>query len=333
MSQNVKFFRALNVWMNLTKEIAVAIIVIERRGLLMVIVMQQVLLLILFASVGFVLCKTGKVRSEHTKMLSTLQVYVFLPCTIINTFSANFTVAYIREKYQILVVSSIIMVIMVVVGYLLSKLMTKKLYLQSVYQYSLTVSNYGFFGYPLVSGLFGELMLQNAMVFTLPMSLYAHTIGFAILTKTKISVKRFLNPAITASIIGAAIGLTGIKLPFVLDGLVNKSAACMAPVGMLLAGMVISEFNFVALIKQKKNYIVAFFRLLIIPCTIAASLKLLGFDDIVLIALMMYAMPCGLNTIVFPRLVGEECGIGASLTLITSLFACITVPVCVALFS
>ena len=297
------------------------------------IVMQQVLLLILFAAIGFTLCKTGKVKSEQTKLLSTLQVYIFLPCNIINTFSANFTVAYIREKYSLLTVSFVIIVIMVIVGYLLSKLLAKESYLQSVYRYSLTVSNYGFFGYPLVSGLFGELMLQNAMVFTLPLSIYAHTIGYSILTKTKLSFKRFFNPSITASIIGAIIGLIGIRLPYVLDNIVDKSAACMAPIGMLLAGMVVSEFDFVSLLKEKKNYIVAALRLLVIPCAIAYSVKLLGFEDMVLTALMMHAMPCGLNTIVFPRLVGEDCRTGASLTLITSLLACITVPALVTIFS
>lgn len=299
----------------------------------MFVVMQQVFLLILFATVGYTLCKTGKVKSEHTKVLSVLQVYIFLPCNIINTFSSNFTVAYISEKYSLLLVSCVITVIMMIVGYSLSRILTKKSYLQSVYSYSLTVSNYGFFGYPLVSGLFDELMLQNAMVFTLPLSLYAHSVGYAMLTKTKFSFKRFLNPAITASIVGAIIGLTGFKLPFVLDSLVDKSAVCMGPVGMLLAGMVVSEFDFVSLLKDKKNYIVAAFRLLIIPCAIAGSVKLLGFEDVVLTALMMHAMPCGLNTIVFPCLVGEDCRTGASLTLITSLLACITVPICVALFS
>ena len=150
----------------------------------MLIVMQQVLLLILFATVGYILCKMGKVNSEHTKILSVLQVYVFTPCTVINTYSSNFTVSYIREKYSLLIASLVIMCVMLVIGDVMAKLLVKKSYLQSVYRYSLTVSNYGFFGYPLVSGLFGELMLQNAMVFALPISMYANTIGYAMLTKT-----------------------------------------------------------------------------------------------------------------------------------------------------
>ena len=131
----------------------------------MFIVMQQVLLLILFAAVGYTLCKMGKVKREHTKLLSTLQVYVFWPCTVINTYSANFTVEYIREKYSLLLVSLALLAVMIVIGDLLAKLLAKKSYLRAVYCYSLTVSNYGFFGYSLAAGLFGDEPLTPLEVY------------------------------------------------------------------------------------------------------------------------------------------------------------------------
>ena len=299
----------------------------------MFIVMQQVLLLLLFAAVGYIMCKAGKVNSAHTKLISALQVYVFLPCTVINTYSANFTIPYIREKYPLLLASIVILGILIVVSDLLSRVLAEKGYLRSVYRYSLTLSNYGGFGYPLVSGLFDELMLQNAMIFALPLSMYSSTHGYAMLTKTPFKLKKIFSPVVIASIFGAIIGLTGFQLPYVLDSLVDKCAACMAPVCMLMVGMVISEFNLLALMKGRNNYIVAALRLLILPCAIAGGLKLVGLEDVVIPALMMYAMPCGMNTVVFPRLVDEDCSTGASLTLITSVLACVTVPICVAIFT
>lgn len=298
----------------------------------MFIVMQQVLLLVLFALVGYILCKLGKIKSEHTKLLSTLHVYVFLPCSVLNTYASNFTPTYIREKYPLLIASIIIIVCTILLGSLLSKALTKHPYQRAVYSYSLSFSNYGFFGYPLVESLFGSLALQNAMVFALPISLCTNTWGYAALTKTKFSLKRIFTPVVWATLAGAVIGLTGFKMPAVVGSLISKSAACMAPVGMLLAGMVVSEFKFPSLLRGKNNYIIAALRLLVIPCAIALTLKLLGFEEMVLTALMMHAMPCGMNTIVFPRLVGEDCGAGASMTLITSLLAILTIPFCVMLF-
>ena len=95
----------------------------------MYIVMQQVLLLLLFAAVGYIMCKTGKANSGHTKLISALQVYVFLPCTVINTYSANFTIPYIREKYPLLLSSFVILAIMIVVSDLLSRVLAEKGYL------------------------------------------------------------------------------------------------------------------------------------------------------------------------------------------------------------
>lgn len=298
----------------------------------MLIVMEQVLMLILFAAVGYILCKVGTVDSRQSKLLSALYVYVFCPCAVINTYSNNFTVAYLREKYPLLLASAVIMAVMVAVGKLLAKVLVKGEYMRDVYGYSLAVANYGGFGYPLASGLFGELMLQNAMFFALPISMYACTFAYAMLTKTKLSLRRMCNSVTLSMIIGAILGLTGAKLPYVLDNVVDKFAACMTPTGMLVVGMVLSEFDFVSLLKGKVNYIVAALRLLVIPCAIAGSLKLLGLDDIVIPALLMHAMPCGMNTIIYPRLVGEDCRPGAALTIITSLLACVTVPLCFALF-
>ena len=68
-------------------------------------------------------------------------------------------------------------------------------------------------------------------------------------------------------------------------------------------------------------------------CAIAGALALLGLDDVVIPALMMYAMPCGLNTIIVPRLIGEDCKPGAALALLSNLLACVTVPLCVLLFT
>ncbi|MBR5537340.1 MAG: AEC family transporter [Clostridia bacterium] len=299
----------------------------------MFLVMQQVLLLVLFGVAGYLLCRTGKVKSEHTKILSSLHVYVFLPCTVINTYAANFTVAYIREKYPLLIASVIIIVLTIGFGTVFSKFLTKHPYQRAVYSYSLSFSNYGFFGYPLVESLFGSLALQNAMIFALPISLCTNTFGYSSLTKTKFSLKHVFTPVIWATVIGAVVGLTGFALPGVVASFVNKSAACMAPVGMLLAGMVVSEFDFLSLLKGKNNYLIAALRLLVIPCVIGFSLKLLGLNSLVLTAVMMHAMPCGMNTIVFPRLVGEDCRAGASMTLITSLLAVLTIPFCVMLFS
>ena len=299
----------------------------------MLIVLEQVLILVLSAAVGYVLCKTGKVSSSHAKTLSALHVYVFLPCTLFNTYSTQFTVPYIREKYPLLLTALVLTVLMMGLSAVLARTLTKKEYLRTIYRYTLMVSNYGGFGYPLIGGLYGELMLQNAMLFSLPVSIYTNTVGYAELTKTKLTLKRMINPMLISILLGALVGLTGLKMPSMVTSIVNKFAACMAPVGMLIVGMVVSEFHIPSLLRRKQNYPVVALRLLVLPFAIVGTLKLLGFENCVVPALMIYAMPCGMNTVIFPRLVGEDCETGASLTLISSVLACLTIPLCFAVFA
>ena len=73
-------------------------------------------------------------------------------------------------------------------------------------------------------------------------------------------------------------------------------------------------------------------RLIVIPVVIGGILLLLGQDAAVPTAVLMFAMPCGLNTIVFPKMVGEDCRVGASLAFLSNICACITIPLVFALF-
>ena len=93
-------------------------------------------------------------------------VYVVVPCNIIKTFSSNFTVSYISSNYQILLTSAVIIISVAFVAYFISKLLSKSSYEQRVFEYSLTIANYGFMGYALAESLFGEIGLLNVIIFS-----------------------------------------------------------------------------------------------------------------------------------------------------------------------
>lgn len=298
----------------------------------MTIVFEQVIQLILFAAVGYIISKNKLTGSTHGELLSTLEIYVFLPAISFQTFSSNFTIEYISKNYTLLIVSTVMLIVLVAIAFPLSQLLTKDRYQQIVLHYSLVIPNFGYMGYALAAGVFGQETLLNVMLFGIPLSVYINSIGFCTLTKNKLSVKKILNPPTIAMILGAAVGLSGINTPSAIDLLCEKASACMAPISMLLAGMVIAQFQFKSLLKHKSSYIVVLLRLLILPFAIATVLRLLALDEMIIPALMIYAMPCGLNTIVFPKLVNENCETGASLALISTIFACATIPLCIYVF-
>lgn len=299
----------------------------------MIAVFEQVLILVIFVGLGFALSRFKVVDSAHAKLLSSLEVYLFLPATVFNTFSTKFTVKYITDKYYFILVSAVILAVMFVVCHFVSKLLSKDPFQHVIYSYSLMVSNFSYMGYALAGSLYGSDTMLNVMIFSLPLLFYTYSFGYCSLTKQKVNLRSILSPLVISMFIGAVVGVTGLKMPELITGVLDKAAACMAPVSMLIAGMVISEFKIKELLVVKKNYAVAIVRLLVIPITIAFILKLLGLDEMIIPSLMVNAMSCGLNTMVFPRLIGEDCKTGASLAVISNLLVCATVPLCVYLFS
>ena len=298
----------------------------------MLIIFNQVFILFAFGAAGFIVAKSSKIKTEHSPLLSGLLVYVIAPFYVFETFAKRFTLEYISGNYEIILWSLGIVLFLGIVMAFASKLFDKRKYERDVYEYSLVVPNSGYMGYPMAEAVLGSAGLLNTMIFCLPLSIYIYTVGYGKLTKSGLSFKKIFNPSMIAMFLGALAGLLEIPIPSVVYSIMSKAGACMGPISMLLAGIVISEFNFKELLSEKKIYIVTALRLFIIPVLI--GLVTAPFSKTVMeVAVLIYAMPCGLNTIVFPRLVGEDCRIGAGLALLSNILACLSIPIVLSLFS
>ena len=67
------------------------------------------------------------------------------------------------------------------------------------------------------------------------------------------------------------------------------------------------------------------------PLVVFGLCKLLGCvmtlpDAVYPYAVLMACMPCGLNPVVFPKLVGQDCRLGAKLILLSSILSAATIP-------
>lgn len=290
------------------------------------------MILYIFVGLGFLLGKTKVVKSEHSKILSTLLVYVFLCSNIFKTFSGRFSPAYLAENYKMLLTSAGTVIALFFLSNLAARLFSKKQYERNLYEYSLLIPNYGYIGYTLAEALLGQTGLINAMTFSVPVSLYTYTVGFAKLTKQGTSLKKLINPVIITTFVGILVGLTGIPVPQVLNSVLDKASSCIGPVSMLLMGIVISDFSLKDLLTDVKTYIVVALRLVGIPLLVGGVLSLFCETSVVQTAVLFFAVPCGMNTVVFPKLVDENCKIGASIAMISTALSCLTLPIVLSIF-
>ena len=289
-------------------------------------VFQQLAILYAFLFVGWLIGKTKKGKDVNLEILSVLIVNVFLPCKVFTTFANNFSANYLTEYWYLLLASLTLLVVLAVVAKFCSKLLTKNEYESKVYAYSFPITNYAYLGYVLIGSVFGDAFLSQFMFFALPFVFYTYTFGYALLTGGGNVYKRLLNPITVAIILGLLFGLTGLKLPTVINTILSMSSSCVGPMSMLLTGLTLSTFAIKELLSNKTAYVFSFIRLILIPAVAYLVCLLTKLYTILPMVLIITCMPCGLNPIVFPKLIGEDCKPGARLALITHVFSIITLP-------
>lgn len=292
----------------------------------------QVFILIAFAAVGFGLAKGGIVNPSHAGILSKLLVFIFLPSNVFKTFATNFNLIYIKTNWCILLTALVAISVISVGAFFASRLFSKNKYERGVFEYSLAIPNTGYMGYPLAEVLIGQTGLMHIMLFAIPIQIYIYTYGYARLTKRKLSPKKLINSVTVSMILGIAFGLSGLKLPKVPLTFLTNASSCMGPISMLLAGIAISEFGVKPLFSEKRAYILSAFRLVLIPLVVGGLAYLAFGNEVAAIAALYFAMPCGLNTIVFAKAVDEPCKTGVSLVFVSTVLSCITIPLLLYLF-
>lgn len=296
------------------------------------VVFSQVFLLLFFVAIGFTISKLKIVNSTHTDILSRILVYVFLPANVFKTFALNFNKDYIFKNYKIVLCSVAVLIVLNLIAHFVAKLFSKSKYERAVYEYSLATPNFGYVGYPLAESIGGQAGLLDFMTFSVPVSFFAYTVSFARLTKKSFSLKGLLNFTTISIVISMAFGLLEIPIPDIFSNIISSASACMGPVGMLMTGIIISGFNIKKVLKKWKIYPALFLRLIVIPLSVGGVMSLFCSPTLVKIAVLFYCLPCGLNTVIFPELVGEDCESGAALSMLSTVASLITIPLICSVF-
>ena len=297
--------------------------------------LNQMLVFFLIMLVGYILRKKRVLDEGAVKLLSRLLSDVIMSAVCFNAFAENCKPEALRENALLLLCGVITLTFCFFAAAILRRFFARERYTRNIYLYSFTIANIGYMGYPIVEAVFGAEALFNMIVFCIPFNIFIYSVGIALLNPNneKISFKSLISPVFIFMAVGAVVGLSGIPLPSAVTKTSGLLSGCMAPIAMLLAGIVIAGYSLRELFAGCSVYIAAIFRMLIIPAAgmliaKAASLPM-NFQIIILTVL---AMPFGLNTVVFPAAYGGDTQTGARLALISNLMGIITIPVMYAIF-
>ena len=288
-------------------------------------------MLLIFIGIGYFLRWHHDLPDHAGRVLSLLCTLIFLPAYFITNMSKNVTMDVLAEKALLVGYGLLFVTSCVLLSYLLSKPFARSQIERNSLIYAFAFPNYGYFGYPVIEGVFGSAVLADVMVFLIPMSLITHSFGYSLfIGEGKVPIKKVLFTPITVSLmIGVAIGLSGITLPPFLDSALKGLGSCMSPCSMLLAGFMLGKFPLKDLLTGWRPYVYSAVRLIAIPVIFGVVLMVLGMkDQFLMMPLLIAGIPLGLNLVVYPESQGfeKQASDNAKLCFVSYMMALIVLP-------
>ena len=290
--------------------------------------------------IGYCLNRLGILPPEAETVLSKISAKLFLPSLMLYTFMKECTVENLIAHNSLMFYGAAFQLASIFIAVLLARPLAKgQPFLTGVYRYALSFPNTGGFGNPTVLALFGHAGLFQYQLYLLLNLVFCYSWGVPQMIPThhgggwRESLKTLFNPVLVGIMLGAFLGLTGLSrcIPGAIHTTIENLGNSFAIVSLILTGFVIANYPVTEILHEKKNYFIAFLRLILIPGVFLLVLRLLRLPDMLcILTCLAYACPCGMNTVVYPAAYGQDTRPGAGLTLLTSAAAVITIPLLMA---
>ena len=302
---------------------------------------QKVAFLLTVILIGYIMRRSGKVEHKAAKILSILTTHIFSPCYTLKTLPKNFTVDNLGKNLAVLGLSCALLGLVILLSRFLAKKIGRTDFETRSLTYIFAFANTGYFGYPVIEGVFGETVLSQFMIFCVPFNITLGSYGYGLFMSEgqKINWKKaFTSPVMFGYYGGIILGLSGIPLGGLVTDTLSGLGACMSPASMLSAGIVLGAFSAKKLLSGIRPYVYSLIRLVGIPALFSVPLFLLVFflklDGIFLILPMAaIALPVGLNAVIYPESFGYDASENAKLCFVSFVMSILTLPVVFSLAS
>ncbi len=295
----------------------------------------KILPLFLLIIIGYIARKVDFISADIKAHLSKLVLNITLPFYIIIAMQFNFSKELLYKSGMLLVISAGFYIGSFILSDLFSKVFRLKDKKRDIFQYMLVFSNTGFMGYPLIFEIAGEQGLFYAAIFNLGFNVMTWTVGVYIMSrhentdKTPIKEKlvHLLNPSLFAVVIGFSLFILSIRLPeslFTTFEMIGKSTT---PLSMMFIGIILSESNIKSIFADILVWVISLFRLIIMPMITFVILKLLGFDDLLLLVpVILAATPAAVNGAILAGRYNNDYELASKCIFISTLLSLITIP-------
>lgn len=299
---------------------------------------RQVCMLFILVAIGFIADKTKVYPEKAGKMCIDLLFYIITPAVIIKSFmEIDYSPETAKKFFVALGCGMLIHIVASVM--LLPFFRRGDQTRSSVFKFASIFGNCGYMSLPLVSTLLGAEGVFYCSAVIMAFHVFVFTYGISILSdadengKKKIELRRIiLNPGTISIAIALPLFLLRVKLPEVLFSPLSLVGNMNTPMAMLIFGTFLANTNMRSMFKEWRIYIVALFKLCLVPLAMFGIFRLMGLSGTLLVALVIPASaPSANNTVMFSSKFNKDTGLASQTVALVSFISIITMPVMIAL--
>lgn len=293
---------------------------------------KQIAELFIMILLGFILVKSSLLTKHDSKVLSTIALYIVTPCVIINAFQ----VQYSQDVKNGIILSFLAAIIVHIIYIVIARLLGKVYTLNGVEKATIIYTNAGNLIIPLVQALLGKEWVVYTTGYILVTTIFIWTHGRMLICEEKgFNVKELLkNVNVVACIMGILMFALKIQFPSLITETMDSISATIAPISMIVAGMLIAGMDVKDCLKNKRLYIITFLKMIVFPLFAVSLLKFTNLssmvkngDMILLINLLASIAPTAASVTQLAQIYDADSEYASAYYFITTLLCILTMPV------
>ena len=293
---------------------------------------KQIAELFIMILLGYILVKSNLLTKQDSKVLSTVALYIVTPCVIINAFQVQHS-QDVKNGLILSFLAAIIIHIIYIVGV---RIVGKGYTLNGVEKATIIYTNAGNLIIPLVQALLGKEWVVYTTGYILVTTIFIWTHGRMLICEEKgFNVKELLkNVNVVACIMGILMFALKIQFPSLITETMDSISATIAPISMIVAGMLIAGMDVKDCLKNKRLYIITFLKMIVFPLFAVSLLKFTNLssmvkngDMILLISLLASIAPTAASVTQLAQIYDADSEYASAYYFITTLLCILTMPV------
>lgn len=305
--------------------------------MLSLLLFQRIAELFLIIFVGWLVVKVGVLKTEDSRCLSMILLYVITPSVFFNAFQIERT----PEVVSMMGFSAILAVTFNAVMLLLARLAAVVFHMDVVEEASSGYPNSGNMAIPLVNAIFGPEWVVFVTLYNMIQNLFVWTHCRMFMSgERKISLKKILwNINIMAILLGAALFFLDIRLPQLLSDTLTSVSSLLGPTAMLIVGMLMADLKLEDLKGYRRIWKPILFRLVVLPLVLVFLTRLLHVssmnpqgETLVLVALIPAFAPAANVVAQFSQIYDLDAKYAGLINTVTMLLCIVTMPLLIAFY-